>query len=475
MPAKTSKTRSTSRNAVIYARVSADKAHGRSLDEQVDECRKVAEREHWTVTKVIREDVSASRFGKKPRTGFTQLLTALKPGDVLLVWEASRAARDLATYVQLRDLCADLDVLFSYSGRTYDLSKGDDRFATAIDAVLAERYAEDVRQRALRAQRANLAEGKPHGRQAYGYRIVRDEKTGRTVGREPDPDEAPIVRELFDRIMAGDSTYKLAHDMNERGVPVPGRAAQTWTPQNISRMVRRPVYAGLRTHKGEVSGTGTWEPLIDEDRWYAAQSMLNAPQRRTNHGLNQPRHLLTGIAVCSVCGDPVVRIKSGKHGAYRCGRGKHVHRSIPVVDEVVERVLLLTLSDPRVQERIRKATDTLDDVMRARELAVKLRDDLDTFYEQAAEGKLTAEGLARVESRLLKRIEDADSQAQAASSHPILARAVGMDPRKMWDALSLLERRELIRSAVTVAILPIGPGLRKAPPEDGLEIRWATA
>src|ERR1700687_5300489 len=61
-----------------------------------------------------------SRYSTKDRPEYKKLAKILKPGDVLVTWEASRAQRDLAAYVTLRDLCAERGVLLSYSGRTYD-------------------------------------------------------------------------------------------------------------------------------------------------------------------------------------------------------------------------------------------------------------------------------------------------------------------------------------------------------------------
>ena len=93
-------------------------------------------------------DRSASRFATKDRPEYARLRTLLAPGDVLVMWEASRAPRDLDRYVELRGLCAERGVMWSYSGgRLFDLADGDDRFATGLDALLAEKEAEQTRVR----------------------------------------------------------------------------------------------------------------------------------------------------------------------------------------------------------------------------------------------------------------------------------------------------------------------------------------
>jgi Resolvase, N terminal domain len=96
------------KRAIIYTRVSADRAGGRSVEEQGAECRALCEREGSPVEEppLVDNDRSASRFATKTRTNYERLRDLLEPGDALVTWEASRAQRDLARYVELRDLCA---------------------------------------------------------------------------------------------------------------------------------------------------------------------------------------------------------------------------------------------------------------------------------------------------------------------------------------------------------------------------------
>jgi DNA invertase Pin-like site-specific DNA recombinase len=66
--------------AVIYARVSQDRTAVRhSVGEQEAECRAIAADNGWTVEKVfIDNDRSASRYAKKVRSAFTQLLAFIE-------------------------------------------------------------------------------------------------------------------------------------------------------------------------------------------------------------------------------------------------------------------------------------------------------------------------------------------------------------------------------------------------------------
>ena len=67
------------------------------------------ERQGWTLVRVFDDnDRSASRYARKPRPEYARLKNFLIAGgaDVLVMWEGSRAQRDLRDFLALRDLCA---------------------------------------------------------------------------------------------------------------------------------------------------------------------------------------------------------------------------------------------------------------------------------------------------------------------------------------------------------------------------------
>jgi len=95
----------------------------------------------------------------------------------------------------------------------------------------------------------------------YGYRIEYDPETGKPVRRVIDPVEGEIVREVAHRLLAGESASSIARDLTDREVRNPrgGR----WIGGNITQMVQRPAYAGLRVHNGQTLDVpGTWEPIL---------------------------------------------------------------------------------------------------------------------------------------------------------------------------------------------------------------------
>jgi site-specific DNA recombinase len=147
------------------------------------------------VRKVFTDDgISASRYSSRARKDWQQLKTELRTGDMLVVWAASRSARDLEEFVELRNLCAELGVPFSYSGRVLDFTRGDDRFYGGLDALVAERESEQIKENVRRGKTSAAAAGHPSTRAPWGYRTL-PRKEGEPPRWERDPVEAPRIRE----------------------------------------------------------------------------------------------------------------------------------------------------------------------------------------------------------------------------------------------------------------------------------------
>jgi site-specific DNA recombinase len=457
--------------AVIYTRVSSDpNERGRSVSEQEAECRAVCERNGWTVLAVLSDnDRSASRYAAKSRPAYRQLIELVDAGgcDVLVTWEASRAQRDLAAYASLRDLCERRGVLLSYSGRTFDMADADDRFGTGLDALLAERESEQTRKRVLRAVRANAEKGRPHGKLLYGYRREYDPATRELIGQVPDPVTSEVVKEAARRVLAGETPYAVAQDFDRRGIPTP-RGGRGWDLTQVKRLCVNRGYAGKRVHQGRVVGDASWPPLLDEATHLALAAKLSDPRRRTQRD-SAVKHLLSGIAVCGVCGGRVRVQKNRGYLSYLCVDGFHVSRREDYVDAVVEGVTVARLQRPDALDLLTTGGDSA--VAAALAEMRELRARLDGFYDEAAAGKLTPAGLSRIETGLLADIEAAERRAQRATFPAVVADTAGPDAEARWARLTLPQRREVINTLMTVRILPAGRGARTFRPGD-VQIVW---
>ncbi|MGI8310655.1 recombinase family protein [Saccharopolyspora hattusasensis] len=440
----------------MYARASVDKE--KSVDAQIEECVEFCEDEGFEVVAVLPENQrSASRYATKDRPRFVEAMEMMRSGtvDVLVTWENSRAQRDLKMYVALRDICEEFDVLWAYGGEVYDMNDPADRKATAQDAVNSESESDNISIRVTRGVRKRASSGLWHGPLQYGYKREYDPDTGKVVGQVLDPETAPIVRELVERLLAGHSVTAIWKDLNARGIPC-SRSGE-WCASKIRAVVLSPVIAGFRQYKGRLI-KAQWPEIVTEAERETLVALLTDPARRTNKDGTRVKHLLSGIALCGVCGSPVGRGRAATYPSYICRANRCVVRNQARADEYVEEALLTALESPDAADIFR--IEPGDEVARALEKAKELRARLKTFYRRAAMGEISDGGIAEIEAQLLPEIEKAEKHAKQASLPPVLAGVVGSNARAAWKALDIVQRRAVIRAVMQPRILRVGKGAR---------------
>jgi DNA invertase Pin-like site-specific DNA recombinase len=436
--------------AIIYTRVSSDLRGGRSVDQQEKECRAYCKRMGWEIVDVLQDnDKGASRHSKKDRPEYRRLRDVLEPGMVLVTWEASRAQRDLKVYAELRDLCADRGVKWAYGGSVYDLNTSDGRFTTGLHALLSEHESDKTHERVLRDFRDAALKGRPHGKIIYGYRAEYDKATG-IMRRVPDAFESAVIKEAARRVLAGETTWAVAQDLNATGVPTPGTSKE-WVGQRLGLMLKRPTYAGLRSHHGSIT-QGQWEPLISLEDHQQLVAILSNPNRRTQRGV-EPTHLLSGIAKCGVCGARVERLKNGGYDSYTCSSPKrHVGRRVPYVDKLVTEAILARLetatsieefANPKQQEALAEAR--------------RLRDKLEAAADRYSNDEISDATLARIEANLTPRIRELEKLGQEIVD-PLVGELLGPNARATWELWPVSSRRIAVRSLARVTIMPAPRG-----------------
>lgn len=479
-------------HAAIYARVSRKK--GNSVEEQESECRTAVERERWELDDAhvfVDDDRSASRYARRPRPGWVDLLAALAAGavGVLVLWESSRGSRRNAEWAGMLELCREGGVLVHVvtHGRTYDPRIARDMRTLQEDGVDAEFEAEKTRERIMRNVRANAAAGRPHGRLLYGYRreYAPGPKGAELVGQFEAPEQAAVVREMCRRLLAGESCYAIAKDLNARGVPT-ASAGAAWTGERIRRLMVNPAYAGLRVLNGEVVGEATWDGIITRDEHARLVARLTDPARRT---VRDPsvRHMLTGAARCGACESRMRVQRMRGYFAYVCaGRppgsnlgGRTGRMCIAIKAEWLEGyvrdVVLTVLARPGAAHLFERSDDA--ERRAAAEAEVKrLEGRLDEVADEVIGGRMSASMAARIEQQLQPQLEDARARstppATAPPAHAALT-APGVDVVAVWEALAPSQRRELINAMMLVRVQPVADRTspRKFNP-DRVSVEW---
>lgn len=473
------------RRAVLYGRVSKaavrrgaerasqDDNNSKSVDQQLDILTAQARREQATVVGLFRDDgVSASRFaGGKVREGWQLTMQAILTGQAteLWVWEISRATRDRPVWATLINACIAQHILININGKVHDPLDPDDGFMLDLLAALAVRESAVTSKRILRDVKARAANGLPHGKIPYGFRREYHPVTRVLLRQIPDPITAPIVEEMVRRVLAGESMYAIAADLDSRGIPSPETTrsrrvhgdhavVSAWRGDEVRDQVLSPAAAGLRVHNGAVVAEAAWPAIITAADRAALLARFNAPGRREWFG--PVKHLLTGIAECGVCGSPLRRVKNRGYPSYACpgprGRGDScVTRLQAPVDAMVTAHILGRLSDPGLMEEVarRQAGEESAVSESTREL-VELRGRMAEFEESAkTRTGLAAEAVLRIIDDYAAQIEAVEVRMTRSSGLPrYVVDVAGPRSDVAWSALSLLSQRQVIRALVRVVV-----------------------
>ncbi|MES2211407.1 MAG: recombinase family protein [Chloroflexota bacterium] len=461
--------------AVLYTRVSRDDAReGRSVGEQEVECREVCAAQGWTVVAAhVDNDRSAGRHARKGRPGHDDLVALLAAGgaDVLVLWEVERGDRLLSRWAALLDMLYDRGILVHVVSdeRTFDPRRPNDMHDLQAQGARSERESAKTRGRILRNVRANATAGRPHGRKLYGYgREYRPGPKGPVlVGQPQVPEQAAVVREMARRVLAGESCYAIAKDLNAQGVATASSEA-LWTGERIKRLMVNPAYAGLRVLNGVVVGEAMWEGILTRDEHARLVARLTDPARRT---VRDPsvRHMLTGAARCGVCESRMRVQKMRGYFAYVCagrppgsnlgGRAGTMHTAIKLdwLEGYVRDVVLTRLSRKDARHLFRR-TDSGERAAAAAAEVKNLQKQLDETAAEVIAKRMSAGLAAQIEAGIAPLLEAARDRARpAADAPPALAAltAPGVDVEAVWDSLAASQRRELITAMMIVRVKPV--------------------
>jgi site-specific DNA recombinase len=306
----------------IYARISKDAAgEGLGVERQVEACRKLAEAKGWTVDEswvLVENDTSASNGRRKE---FERLIRGMERGEIsaAVAYKVDRLVRRMAEAVRLWEIAQERQVLIATVAGDMDLSTPTGRGQAMLWSGLPYIEAETLRDRLEAKARQQVASGRNAnaGRRPFGWDLYRVEHRD---------DEAAIIREMADRLIAGESLTGLANDLNERQVPTsgyrdrldafergeledPGKPIR-WNVRKVREVPENVRHCGRIEHRGQTvvdeSGTAIvaqWEPILHPDIFDQLQAALNSRRRIDARWTATRRHLLSGIARCGLCGE----------------------------------------------------------------------------------------------------------------------------------------------------------------------------
>ncbi len=394
--------------------------------------------------------------------------------DAVVIYSTSRLARDLFRALAYERELARAGVEVFYAVAAGDQTSPEGRLVRHIFQALDQFEVEKLGRETRRGQTENARQGyRNGGRAPYGYRLERephpDPRRARAGDRKsrlvPDPDQAQVVAEIFDRYLAGWGFKEIANHLNRPSGPPPPRhfdnkrnTAGKWSKTTIRAILENPVYTGRlywnrldfrqaklgegpvvrRAEKEWVESQERHEAILPDDWFERAAVELNKRSRSEGARRRSPQrrfYQLRGIVHCATGHNPLrmhgkerkgityyacsYRISYGDKAAEALGHGKwqYVREDalLPIIDGFFEQHVF-------GEQRIAR------------------------FLEQRATlaGELRSEG-RQERARLERRLTDVDQRVELQ----LRAIEAGVDPTLVRDRVETLKaERDQLQAAL---------------------------
>lgn len=302
-----------SMRAALYIRVSTEDQTEYSPDAQLRALREYAKKNKISIIEehiYVDEGVSAKTAN---RPAFQRMLAAAKltpkPFDAIIVHKLDRFARNREDSVVFKALLRR-ECGVKVMSATEPIE--DDKFGIIIEAMLeafAEFYSRNLAEEVKKGQSEKARRGGFMARPPYGYRIEKEGETPVIV-----PEEASIVKIIFDRYLAGMTTYGIMRYLDSE-LQVKMNTGHPFNTTRVKYILGNPMYCGLirwnmrdSTDHQRIKDLSEWiieegqhEAIISREEYEKAQIKL-----LTSKGKGRPvettSHWLSGLMRCGQCG-----------------------------------------------------------------------------------------------------------------------------------------------------------------------------
>ena len=493
--------------AVLYLRMS-DKRQECSIPEQRSELLSYAKKSGY---RILREytDSAVSGDDTARRAGFLRMREDAQKGEfqVVLCWDQDRFGRFDPIeggywILPFRNAGVRLETIVQ--GRI-DWNNFAGRLLYVVQQEAKHAYLRDLSRNVLRGQlaKAREAEG-ADGSAPYGYRLDGDR-------RVIEPEEAAVVRRIFEEYLSGGTIRGVAVSLNADGIPSP--RGKQWRSSTIRSLLVNRKYTGAfiwgkyaaghyysiqggeiiarqKTDKRQptspIEHPDRFEAVIDKKTFQAVQRRLKRQRHDTSplHN-NEQRFLLSGLLKCGHCGYAMIgyhwhRKKAGeRRKMYTCSsyhfQGKKVCTRnmiseaalVECVIRIIQQRYLSDASLDRLRKAIRherrahRAKDDSLDVERIRKRIAELDRQIDNGAERifSAPQSLTRtlydklEQLRAERDRLRAQLEDAKRQRDGTDQQTTeeVEQAIRklQNLREAFQNAAPAETRELLASVVS--------------------------
>ena len=458
-------------------------------------------------------DEGISGTSLKHRAELNRLMEDCRAGmiDRVLVKSASRMARNTVDLLTLIRELKSIGVTVQFEKENINTATMNSEMILTVLSAFAQAESESISQNVARGKRM----GYKHGKFAFPYGRIIGYKKGADGKPEIIPEQAEIIRLIFNSYLQGDSLQSIKAKLETAGA-LTARGNTAWSAQSIQRILQNEKYCGdvllqktftedvlTGVHKKNTGQLPQYyienyhEGIVSKQMFREVQAEIArrnsksaANQRKRRRGRYNSKYALSERLVCGDCGSPYKRVTWNIHGrkqiVWRCVNRieygtKFCGSSPSIPEEELHNAILKAVQDlaanftdevaaqingilhdiqtgestkPNLQKQLEQ---TQQEFNRLREMSLDL--DEDTPFLDDRLGKLNSKI-----KRLKKAIEDSAAQQEKVSQPEMLLSAKDLQIKEYDDALTArIIEKITVRSRNEILIRFIG-GYEKAMP-----------
>lgn len=315
----------------------------------------------------------------KKRDEFNRMIRRCKQGkiDMIIVKSIARFARNTVDCLKFVRMLRDLNVDVYFEEQGIHSNQPGAEFYITIYGCIAQSESENISANVRWGKAQSAKEGNVpfHYKNFLGYRKGADGKP------EIDPNEAEIVRFIYDRFLAGDSLGGIAQKLEDLQIPSPSGKPKwqfstiqsiltnekykgdaiinkTYIKDCISKKVMinngdRPKYYVENNHPAIIDSL-TFSRVQEEIARRNSKKKVKQKGSKTEQGRYSSKYALTELLVCGECKTPYRRctwtISGQKKIVWRCisrldfGK-KYCHNSPSIEESLLHRAIMKAIMD----------------------------------------------------------------------------------------------------------------------------------
>ncbi|MFT3952739.1 MAG: recombinase family protein [Oscillospiraceae bacterium] len=358
------------KRAAVYARYSSNNQREESITAQLRAIRKYCDDNGILIVNTYTDEAKTGTT-TDGRDEFLRMIEDAKSGafDSVIVHKLDRFARNRHDSIGFRFELKKLNVSLISVLENIDGESPESIILESVLEGLNEYYSANLSREVMKGMRENALQCKHcGGLPPLGYQVNKETKK-----LELHPEEAALVRYIFQAVLSGKSYNAIINDLYKMGAKT--RRGKHFAKNSLYEILRNVKYTGLYTFNSKESknyagkrNNHAYKPteeiirieggipqIIPTEDFDRVQKILDGRQNKGMHGCGKEIYLLSGKLTCGECGGIYCgdAHHSGQnkllHVTYRCNnrasRGSGVCRNKPINRDKLEHYVLKTLAE----------------------------------------------------------------------------------------------------------------------------------